>query len=41
MIPFVVAFVEFVLATFIPLYLGMFLAGAVRTVRLREAGVLA
>jgi len=33
MIPFVVSCVEFVLATFIPLYLGMFLVGAVRTVR--------
>jgi hypothetical protein len=31
MIPFILSFVEFVLATFIPLYLGMFLAGGVRT----------
>ena len=36
MIPFVVSFVEFVVATFIPLYLGMFLAGAVRTVRIES-----
>ncbi|MGA8857539.1 MAG: hypothetical protein WB643_10285 [Candidatus Bathyarchaeia archaeon] len=36
MIPFVVSFVEFVLATFIPLYLGMFLAGAVRTARIES-----
>ena len=36
MIPFLVSFVEFVLATFIPLYLGMFLAGAVRTAHIES-----
>jgi hypothetical protein len=36
MIPFVVSFVEFVLATFIPLYLGMLLAGAVRTAHIES-----
>ncbi len=36
MIPFLVSFAEFVLATFIPLYLGMFLTGAVRTARIES-----
>jgi hypothetical protein len=33
MIPFGLSFVEFVLSTFIPIYAGMFLVGAVRTAR--------
>lgn len=36
MIPFYVSLVEFVLATFIPLYLGIILAGAVRTARVES-----
>ena len=36
MIPFIISLAEFLLATFIPLYLGMLLAGAVRTARLES-----